>query len=172
MKLLKIGSVAIPQHAALDLEQTYERLGDSPPLRTANGTGIKQIAWSKIRTVISGGGWSPPGLDALDYTQQHAVACIAPRAVNADSSREAVLPAARRSDAGHLPFGFAFMPDGVRVETACVVIADTATLDAVTDAIAYQALYYPLLTCWLQRPTESVQRADASYRWELVAEEV
>ena len=49
---------------------------------------------------------------------------------------------------------------------------DTATLDAVTNAIGYQAAYYPLITCWLQRPTESATRSDASYRWELIAEEV
>lgn len=173
MKLLKIGSIEIPQHACLDLDQTFERIGsNAPPLRTANGTGIQQIVWTKLRTVISGGGWSPPGLDAIDYTQQQTIACIVPRSVNADINREAILPAARRADTGYLPFGWAFMPDGQRQETAAVMIGNTATLDAVTNAIGYQAAYYPLITCWLQRPTESATRSDASYRWELIAEEV
>lgn len=114
----------------------------------------------------------PPGLDAIDYTQQQTIACIVPRSVNADINREAILPAARRADTGYLPFGWAFMPDGQRQETAAVMIGNTATLDAVTNAIGYQAAYYPLITCWLQRPTESATRSDASYRWELIAEEV
>ena len=172
MKLLKIGSVEIPQHATLDMAQTYERIGGETTLRTANGTGIKQATWSKIRTTISGGGWSPAGLDAIDYNSQQTLACIAPRAVNADINREAILPSARRSDTGYTPFGWAFLANGQRQETAAVMIGDTATLDAVTNAIGYQAVYYPLLTCWVHRPVESASRADASYRWELVAEEV
>lgn len=173
MKLLKIGSIEIPQHASFDMDQTYERFGSvAPPLRTANGTGIQQYVWSKIRTTISFGGWSPAGLDAIDYTVQQALACISPRSVNANISREAILPAARRADSGYLPFGWAFMADGGRVETPCVLIGNTATLDAVTGAVSYQAVYYPLLQCWLQRPVESFSRGDASFRCELIGEEV
>lgn len=172
MKTLKIGSIEIPQHACLDLDQTFEPIGGETILRSINGAGIKQTTWRKTRTTISGGGWSPPGLDAIDYTQQQIIACITPRAVNCAASREAVLPAARRSDSGHTPYGIAFMPDGGRIETPVVMIDNTATLDAVSNAIGYQATYFPLLTCWCYRPTESGSRGDASYRWELVAEEV
>lgn len=172
MKLLKIGSIEIPQHATLDLDQTFEPIGGETILRTVSGLGIKQATWRKLRTTISGGGWSPSGLAAIDYTQQQVIACITPLSVNANASREATLPVGRRSDSGYLPHGFAFMADGGRVATPVVMIGNVATLDAVTGAIGYQASYYPLLTCWASRPTESVSRGDASYRWELVAEEV
>lgn len=172
MKLLKIGAIEIPQHATLDLDQTYEPIGGETIHRTVSGLGVKQTTWRKTRTTISGGGWSPPGLDAIDYTQQQVIACITPRSVNADINREALLPVARRADTGYLPWGVAFMPDGGRVETPVLIISNVATLDAVTNAIGYQALYYPLLTCWAMRPNESGSRGDASYRWELVAEEV
>jgi len=39
-------------------------------------------------------------------------------------------------------------------------------------AVGYQAVYYPLLQCWLQRPVESFSRGDASFRCELTGEEV
>ena len=172
MKLLKIGSIEIPQYAALDLDQTFEPIGGETVLRTMSGLGIKQATWRKLRTTISGGGWSPAGLAAIDYAQQQTIACIAPLSVNANASREATLPVGRRADTGYLPFGFAYLSDGSRVSTPVVVISNVATLDAVTGAVGYQAFYYPLLTCWAHRPIESISRGDASYRWELSAEEV
>ena len=49
---------------------------------------------------------------------------------------------------------------------------NVATVTAVTNAIAYQALYHPLLTCWVNRPSETGTRGDATYAWQLTAEEV
>ena len=69
MKTLKIGSIEIPARSSLDLEQTYEPLGGETILRTLSGAGIKQATWQKTRTVISGGGWIPPGLAHLRQRQ-------------------------------------------------------------------------------------------------------
>ena len=56
--LLKIGSLAVPNRAALDLDQTYETIGGETLLRTVSGAGIKQETWRRLRTTISGGGLS------------------------------------------------------------------------------------------------------------------
>ena len=61
---------------------------------------------------------------------------------------------------------------GDDVPTPLSIVGNVGTAAAVADAIGYQILYFPLLTCWVQRPNESGSRGDASYRWELVAEEV
>lgn len=172
MKLLKIGSVEIPQYATLDLEPVLSPIGGEYIRRTISGAGIKQSTWRKTRIMLSGGGWAPAGLDALDYTVQHAVALITPRAVNCNVSREATLPAARRADTGYTPFGVAYLDNGGTATAAVVMVDNVATLDAVSGAIGYAAMYYPLINCWIFRPTESGSRGDASYRWELVAEEV
>ncbi len=172
MIALKVGNVEIPTRAGLDLEQTYTPIGGETILRTLNGTGIKQTTWAKLRTTISGSGWSPTGLSLLDTTVPQSVACIMPRAVIADANRQATLPAARRGDSGALPWAWALLPSGDAVNTTITMAGNVATAGAVSGAIGYQIFYLPLLNCWVGRPTESGSRGDASYRWEVQCEEV
>lgn len=172
MKSLLIGGLVIPDLAALDLQQTYDPIGGETTLRTLTGAGIKQMTWAKLRTTIQGGGWMPHGLTGLDYSQQLAVACIVPRGIVCNGSRQATLPAARRADAGYEPWGLALMPDGSAQVSAASLAGNVATVTAVTNAIAYQALYHPLLTCWVTRPSETGTRGDATYAWQISAEEV
>lgn len=174
MMILKIGSIDIPLLAGLDIDQSYEPIGGETVVRTIGGTGIKQMTWQKLRTTISGSGWIPAGLSSLDASAQIVIGCIVPRAVPCVfATRQATLPAARRSDSGHIPWGQAIMADGSIVTTTASLTGNVATVATVAGAVAYQALYLPSLTCWLmRRPTDSGSRSDASYRWELTAEEV
>ncbi|MBP8788784.1 MAG: hypothetical protein KBH41_15180 [Azonexus sp.] len=173
MNTLIIGTLSIPTVAALDIDQAYEPLGGESIFRTVSGAGLKQSTWQRTRIVTSGRGWLPAGLDTLDSTQQHVLKCITPRRVPADfATRQATLPAARRSDTGHTPWGVALMSDGSPVYTPAAMGGDVATLDAVAGAVAYQALYFPQMTVWVARPTDSGTRSDASYQWQLVCEEV
>lgn len=170
MKTIVIGGVSIPDLAALELQQTYEPIGGEMTLRTIGGSAIKQITWQKWRTTITGGGWLPFGLSSLDYSAQMAVACIVPRGVVC-SGLSATLPAARRSDTGYVPWGVALMADQTTQITAATMAGNVATLDAVAGAIGYQAMYYPLLQCYVSRPKEQGVRETASYGWSIVAEE-
>lgn len=173
MIMLKIGALDIATLAALDIEQSYEPLGGETILRAIDGTGIKQATWRKTRILTSGGGWLPPGLEAIDTNAPLTLACITPRSVPANfATRQATLPTTRRSDAGHAPWGLAILADGQAVRTPLTLSGNTATLDVVTGAVAYQALYLPQFTVWAARPTESGSRAEASYQWQLVCEEV
>lgn len=172
-QILKIGALSIPTVAALELSQEYPHLDPESIFRTVDGTGIKQMTWSKQRIVTSGSGWLPAGLDTLDTSAQMVLSCIAPRAVPANfSTRQATLPVKRRSDSGHVPWGVALMADGSPVYTAASMAGNVATLTAVTGAVAYQALYLPEYTVWAMRPTESGNRGDATYQWQLTCEEV
>jgi hypothetical protein len=171
VRTLKVGSIEIPARACLDLDQTYEPIGGESILRTISGAGIKQVTWSKTRTTISGGGWIPNGLASINYAAQQTIACLVPRGVTCDGSRQATLPAARRADTGYTPWAIAMMDDGSAVSTPVSIATNTATATAVAGAVGYQVLYYPLLTCWVARPTESGTVGEASYRWEMVAEE-
>ena len=47
-----------------------------------------------------------------------------------------------------------------------------APLGAVAGAVAYQAMYLPQYSVLAMRPTDSGERSDASYRWEIICEEV
>jgi len=173
MIILKLGTLEIPLRAALDIDQTYEFIGGETTLRTISGDGIKQETWKKTRTTISGGGWIPPLLQSLDTTAAMLVACVAPQALLMDVGRQATLPAARRSDAGHTPWAVALLPDGGTRAASPVINGNVATAGQVIgDTIGYIVSYYPLLTCWVNRPVQSFSRGGASYRWEIVAEEV
>ena len=170
--ILKFGTLEIPLLAALDIEQTYPPIGGEALLRTVSGAGIKQMTWRKTRIVTTGSGWLPAGLDTLDTSATLAIACVVPRTVPAVfATRQATLPAARRSDSGHLPWGVAVMPDNSVIVTPATMAGNVATLDAVANAVSYKALYLPLITCWAMRPTDSGTPGDASYRWEITAEE-
>lgn len=169
MKVLKIGSFELPVYASFDASQRYEPIGGEEILRAVSGRGIPQRTWRKTRVVTSGGGWVPSGLQSLDFDAQHAVACIVPETIPANPiTRQATLPATRRADVGHVPYGLAQMPGGQTVAAAVTLAGNVATVDAVAGATAYQVGYYPLLTCWLRRPT----RSGPDNRWELIAEEV
>jgi|GEM_PF-1019549 hypothetical protein len=172
VKTLKIGSIEIPLRSALDCATAYEQIGGETILRTINGSGIRQETWKKLRATVSGSGWIPPGLDAVDSTQQQVVAFAAPLAVTCDGSRQATLPAGRRSDSGYTPWAIALLADGGIIDTPVAVVGDTATADAVADAIGYQAWYYPQITAWVSRPSQSLEHQTATWSWELFVEQV
>ncbi|MBK6414061.1 hypothetical protein [Sphingopyxis sp.] len=177
MNTLIVGIYTLPMRAMLDFEQSYEPLGGQSTLRAIDGSGIRQTTWHKTRTTISGGGWLPPGLATINPSIQHELMCAIARSVTMDASRQArLVPDKYREDADHTPWAVATMPDHSIVKTPAPSIPDgdydLLTADEVEGATGYHLMYYPRLTCWVDRPTESGSLADASYRWEMVCEEV
>lgn len=169
----QIGNFILPAMAGFDMDQQYSPQGGEALLRTVSGRGIKQTTYNKLRVSTSAAGWIPSALESLDYKVQHVVRCVVPRTVPAVfATRQATLPAARRSDSGFQPFGLALKADGSVVNTAATLVGHVATLTAVAGAVAYQAAYFPEITAWITRPSSSGNLADASYRWELIADEV
>lgn len=172
-RILKIGNLSIPVRSAIDAEQTYSAIGGETILRTISGAGIRQETWKRIRTTISGGGWVPPGLDAIDTTSPLFIACIATSSSWQDSLPICIRHDSAGSDAGHEPWAFALMPNGELAASALVASgANAFTAAAVSRAVGYLVNYYPLLQCWVNRPTQSFAVSGANYSWELIAEEV
>lgn len=168
--LFQLGAVLIPAEAVLDFSQSYEPLGDGPPLRTMTGAAIKQAAWAKLRTTLAGGGWWPAALEGLDYSQPLTLKCAQQRAVHS-ASNVIVLPAARRTDAGYTPVGHAIGADGRLVPTPLNLVVDTATLTTVAGALGYQVAYWPQLTVYAEPPRPEMDVTAAQHRWVLTAEE-
>ena len=166
---LVISGVPVPLHAVLDLSQRYEVIGGRTDLRLANGNALRQTHWQRLRTVIEGGGWMPPGLVAIDYSAPVIIDCLTPRSL-VTTALTATLPSARRSDAEHAPRAWAWVAN--EYQPAQMAIAgDTATLTAVTGAEHYRIDYWPQLVCLADPPQESGEPGAASYRWSLTAEE-
>lgn len=169
--MLEIGGLVIHAECGFDIDQAYEYLGGESVMRAMNGRAIKQQTWSKLRVVTSGSGWAPACLDSLDYAAQMVLKCVIPTGIFSNASRQAILPAGRRSDAEHFPFAWAYTPSG-RVMTPISISGNVVTCDAVPGAISYQVMYYPQITVYAMRPTHSGNSGDASYAWKLVCEEV
>jgi hypothetical protein len=165
-KAFQIGSVIVPCSAALNLSQRVETIGGRSRLRFADGAGLDQILWEKLRVTISGDGWCPPGLATLP-SGPLTLKCGLPRAVSS-TSNAVTIPAARRTDAGYLPYAWAHTADGA-VATSLSLAGNVATCTAVAGAIAYEVMYFPELSVLCDPISEDHSRAGAS--WELVAEE-
>lgn len=169
----QLGNFTLPALAGLDIDQQYAALGSEAILRAGSGRGIKQMTYHKLRVVTSGSGWLPGGLESLDFAAQHTLRCVVPRGMPVVfATRQATLPAARRSDAGYTPFATAIRADGSAVDAAVSVAGNVATVAAVSGAVDYRVAYYPQLTVWAMRPETSGNVGDASYSWSLTCEEV
>lgn len=169
----EIGSLAIPLVAGFDLQQSYEHIGGESIIRAMSGRAIKQATYGRLRVITSGSGWMPAGLQTIDRSAQHVVKCIKPRTVPAVfATRQATLPAGRRTDAGYTPWGYAILSDGSAVDSSVSLAGNVATVAAVSGAVAYAVSYIPQLTAYAMPPTESGDMAGATYRWEIVLEEI
>lgn len=154
-----------------DWQQSYEVYGGRAQLRFADGSGITQQAWTRLRTTISGSGWAPAPILALCRSANTAeLGCIEPLSVHGVSNI-ITLPTARRSGGIYAPTGWAVV-DGRLTSTPLSLVGDTATLTQVPGAVAYEAHYYPLLTVMAIACQNQLDGNGAVYGWSLTAEEV
>lgn len=167
---LTVNSLRLPLPVGGVITQEYAEMGGKALLRFANGAGLLQTAWTKLRTSISGTGAFPLGLDGVDWSAPVTLGCVAPRSIQS-ASNVITVPAARRTDAA--PYGFAITADNARLLPTPVAIAgNTATLTAVAGALGYQVYWYPLLTVLAPEGLSATwDAAGAVATWQIVAEE-
>lgn len=139
----KLGGVVVPLYARLEWSQTYRWLQGSTTHRMWSGRSVKQQTWRKLTTEISGGGWVPPGLSALDYSQPLVLACAAPLSIVGGGSP----------------------PVPVRTEPDFAMV----TIDVDGVAITY---YYPKITVYCEPPEQQLDGVSGNYSWRLSAEMV
>ena len=141
---LKIGSVVIPVESGFAIQQSYNKILSRTLLRAKSGTGIPQSRWQKLRSTISGAGWVPAAVDALDVGIGHAVHCVESLSAYG-ASTSITIPHSYRTDAGYTVQGAALV-NGDIVTTPVSMAAQVATLTAVSGATQYQVIYYPIIT--------------------------
>lgn len=167
--MFEIGGLVIPITAAFSLRQQIEVAGGRAALRFANGASLRQVAWEKLRATLSGDGWVPLGIEALDFGSTMNLKCGLP-AARRNASGVITLPAARRTDTGYTPYARAHLPTG-DVETAVVLAGNVATCTTVSGAVSYTVSYYPELTVWADPPAQNFDGAGAATSWELILEQ-
>ena len=141
---LKIGIIIIPGIAGFDIRQTYDPILARTLLRTKSGNGIAQSRWSKIRSTISGSGWEPAALDAIDFGIMHDVHCVEPLSAYG-ATTTITIPHSFRSDTGYTVQAAALVADEL-VNTPVSMAGQVATLTAVAGAMQYQVIYFPIIT--------------------------
>lgn len=169
---LEIDGIIVPQETFLSFDQQYDDIEASSWARVASGAGILRVHWTgKLRTEISGNGWAASLFAGLQKGVAHTLKCAVPRAVDATAGT-ITLPAARRSDSGHEPVGYALLSDGRLIETEITDIsADVATLTEVEGAVGYRVEYWPELTVHILRNTCKYSSKSNDYAFEIEAEE-
>lgn len=166
----ELGGITIPIQAALDFSQTYESIGGSIMHRMQSGRAIKQTHYKKLRTVLSGEGWVPAGLDGLNYDEPLLLRCAAPRSCSSTTSQKTI-PLARRQDLGFEPKGYAVL-GGELHETPIKLQANIAILDPIADASSYQVQYYPEIWVFAEPVQTQTNLTGAEFVWSLVCEEI
>ena len=170
VRKLIIDGITIPTWASLTIKQSYESIQGVSRDRTADGTLRQREIWAgKIRTIITGGGNAPSGIQEIDTSGSYTIHCIKPLSINS-ASNVINIPASRRSDAGSHPFGFAIIGDEM-IETAVSMAVNEATLTAVAGADGYQVRWFPVITVMSDPVQEDLARG-SGFGWMIEAEEV
>lgn len=166
----ELGGVTIPLTAGLEFSQTYETIGGIVLHRMQSGRAVKQTHFKKLKTVVSGKGWAPTGLDCLDYSTQLWLKSAVPLSISS-KFQEIILPHIARSDIGYSPKVFALV-DSELIESKLVIDDRLVTLEYVDDAITYQVHYYPELLVYAEPPQVHGNVTSSEFSWSIICEEV
>jgi len=163
MHLLEISGISFADIEAFNVRQTYEPVpGATSQRRMADQSLSTQcFGTEKLRTVITGQSWVPPGFAGLDRRTDYTVKCLGTRTVS--SSTNSVTIPTRRTD--------------VDVEYTATVGGELVSWDGssvVASAQAYRGTYVPQIDT--ARLVEAVTDegdldGNAVWNWRLVFEE-
>lgn len=138
--------------------------------RMQSGRAIKQTHFSKLRTVLSGMGWSPVGLDGLDYSKPLLLKCAVPQGVTSLNT-QIFVTAKRRRDPGFEAKGYGLV-NGQWAETSTNIGANIVELIPVEFATLYQVVYYPEILVFAEPPHVQGNVSGAEFSWSLSCEEI
>ncbi|RLC99624.1 MAG: hypothetical protein DRI46_09130 [Chloroflexi bacterium] len=164
-----LGGIPIHFPSGITISQTYQDIGGFTSHRMMNGAGIKQTHWTKIGTSISGQGFLPNGIDALDFGQPLVLKCGAALAIQSVSN-VMTLPVNRRSDVAVT--ARAILDTDFQSRTPVNVVGDIATVDVVAGAQGYLVFYYPQITVFATPVQENIDLNNSTWDWSIECEEI
>lgn len=158
-----LGGVEIVLEAGAP-EESIESIGGDSVLRLSQGAGVKMSHWLRRAGSISGRGWTPPGLDGLDYSQPLELRSRQVENVRGPG-RQFSLPTTPRPD---VPAWAAALVDGEWRRAVVSVAAGVATVVEVPGASMYEVNWMPMFMVFTRAPTKA-QSADQT--WSIAWEE-
>lgn len=166
----ELGGHSLAIQSSFEFAQTYETIAGTVIQRMQSGKAIKQTHFKKLKTVLSGKGWVPTGLDNLDYSKALLLKCSVPQSISSKAN-QILLPNGRRNDSGYTPTAFGLV-NGHLIETKLIIEVDLAILDRVKDAMSYQVHYYPELFVFAEPLQVHGNVTGAEFSWSITCEEV
>lgn len=166
----ELGGYPIAIKAGLEFSQSYETLSGTAIHRMQSGRAIKQTHFKKLKTVLSGKGWVPTGLEHLDYSKPLLLKCAVPLSITS-ALCQLILPVASRNDMRYTPTGFALI-GGKLLETNLSIQGNIVNLESVNDAKYYQVHYFPELLVYAEPPQIHGDVSGSEFTWSLTCEEV
>lgn len=150
----------ITLYEALSYSQDIAPLGGYETLRMLDGSGLKQSNWLKHSVQISGKGGIPLGMHDLDWNKVITLWCGATMSIVSNTNSFTLPP--HRTDSGYEPSVLKYIPaDGLWVPVTANGIASK-----------YMCLYYPILQCFFDPPSESQTfDSDSNISWSITGEE-
>ncbi|WP_447590180.1 hypothetical protein [Aquipseudomonas campi] len=163
--MITLGGIPIPPQAGAP-EQSTDPLKFSAVVRMSNGAGVKMThASNKASGSITGSGFTPAGLDGLDYSGPLELLLTQPRTVT-QALPNFVLNAACRPD--QAPWAYALVDNRWR-RTPCVLAGLAVTVTPVPDATQYMVQWMPRYMVFADEPPASMS---TSHSWSIPWEEV
>lgn len=141
---LIINNITISDIQGFQVTQTLKPVRSRTVRRLQNGAAVSMSNFRKLETTITGSGFYPAGLDAIDWDAAVSIHCVQRQAISSASNIIA-LPTNRRVDAGYTPDSGAFV-GGDLVPSPVSIEDHVATITAVSGATGYLIQYFPVLS--------------------------
>lgn len=167
--MIKIGDVDIIAPAGYNMQIGFPTISPKRILRTKNGTGILTSRWKKKGINISGTGFIPDGLDAIDenvLTDIHLTNFLSVLS----SSNVITIPRAFRTD-DYAPQGLAVINEETTVESPVTINVQQATVTIVPNATHYKVIYCPIISGYIQLIDRTFDDQNNIWNWVIVAEQ-
>lgn len=166
MTPLIINGIELPIRVGI-VTQSYEPITGSVKMRMHSGRGVKQTHFTKLATSISGSGWMPNGLAAIDVSQPVDMWCIGPRAVFTTALSLTISGQIRPDDA---PWVLAKINDEL-VEIPSTTVGNLVTTAGHPDATQYAYYWRPRMTLLLDPISQDLDLSTGTYSCQITGEE-
>jgi hypothetical protein len=166
---LIINSLEITRSQGFEVSQTFAPIGGRTIKRLSNGAAVSMSNWRKLSTDISGYGYYPPGLDAINWDAAITVSSIARRSISS-ASNVIALPGAVRSELEYAPDAAAIV-SGELVPSPVSITTGVATITTVSGSTGYFIQFFPILSLFADLDTSEDDQGRV-IRWTIRGVEV
>lgn len=162
---IELGGIPLDIRAG-EVVETDSPITASVIVRMGLGSGIQLTHWSRAAGSLRGsGGWIPPGLDGLDFSQPLELKLTNPESITGPGPVFTLHSDARADKA---PWAYAEV-QGEWVPVACVASGRSVSVAVVPGAVRYRVHWMPCYRVFAKKPPRDRSRSfDWTIEWEQI----